>query len=995
MNTFTKALNILLLCCSLFSFVIPASAEVVQLQPGENSKRNYNLAYDGEKLGELIITFMLDIDPESKQYLLNLAMKVEKLPDNHALVLFDKGGDPTRLFARIRNVHKVEFERGRDFNQKNTQIASFFHTKDNILVIKEAFRTGYAQFRENWAREFVVNKEGLNKNGLTDLDLHFYLNENKDNKNNLLMRLDPVKVKLHIVSESITETMVEEIITEQEDPKTEEEKIEAGESIAVLTEQEPSGKQETKTDDKPVSTDEPGKTNEPVKQDTAIAVTDNIDEERELCEKKLSSLSLSLEKLKTDYVQNAFASGVQKLSADIRGIEPDDSALRSMTETESSILIQKIKDHHNNALEISNNLSLLNNQFDVLKGDVQRQINQCEMLRNDFVAIRTRIDQHMHNITQFLSDVDKIIVRIEQLEAKVAPNMFSIRDQLRQRYGAEFNNFLFHFIELENRFTKLESDFINKRTTNRYFEWNKKRFNSRLRQITEVYESLYSELNQHRNLTQEAFNDSLGTSPSFSGTTEENIREIRAVDNRLQVGIERMKGDLEKFAPLRNPWFLIILGFIVTSILVFGSRVYLIALRKSHKKIQAERKFNSMTVIEEGDKKKVAGLSISPNKITSDGKTPIIPGKGLGHVRDKVGKDYYEIDLDSMWTDTKVTKVFIHRRCIIDSYRFFYKSLSVEGKVLEYGGYIIGGWDYDKNQPDKYHVSLEEFVEPGDDAIYSEYNLNFGGKIGIRYQNRIREIRGKSGLNFTLTAWFHSHPEIKIFLSESDLIVQERLASSDHKGALLAMVMDPNTQDDDKIAFFTGIFSYKSDYSMNNNKNDIRLIKWKSLYDWAKAPQPPDLSASYCFQMDEFVDESVLKIIHISNLAIVRLSEFTDSEKKAKQYGVFQSTMYYAGSEPNGLLFLEDIHYENDTDFNKLQGAAAVFLNLESNLQAVEKTIERLEKQPKLQLIMLYDNNDKSLLLLTRRNSDSFNRISKIKNSVPFEKIEAWPTRKR
>jgi len=142
---------------------------------------------------------------------------------------------------------------------------------------------------------------------------------------------------------------------------------------------------------------------------------------------------------------------------------------------------------------------------------------------------------------------------------------------------------------------------------------------------------------------------------------------------------------------------------------------------------------------------------------------------------------------------------------------------------------LVGRWEFvpDSNQQ-LYDISIEKLVEPGDDAIYSEYNLNFGAKIGITLNFVIDNLCENTGYEYVHTAWMHTHPGFGLFLSNQDLSVQSQLAYSQHAGRLLAIVLDSNTPDLD-MAFFTP----QKNGNMNNDKNLKKTLSLEEFYKWA------------------------------------------------------------------------------------------------------------------------------------------------------------------
>lgn len=198
--------------------------------------------------------------------------------------------------------------------------------------------------------------------------------------------------------------------------------------------------------------------------------------------------------------------------------------------------------------------------------------------------------------------------------------------------------------------------------------------------------------------------------------------------------------------------------------------------------------------------------------------------KGLQHVKDRIN-EYLTFDMDMVFADTAVNKVYINTGLIKKLYDFFNGSLEADGRTNETGCFILGCWDYEEGRNDRYDISLEEMVEPGDDADFGEYSLNFGKKISINMASVIDNLAQKSNRDYVLTCWMHSHPGLGLFLSNQDLIVQQQLTYSDHRNRLIAIVIDTNTADY-KVGFFTA----KADGKMNNKEEVKRWFSFEEIY---------------------------------------------------------------------------------------------------------------------------------------------------------------------
>ena len=140
---------------------------------------------------------------------------------------------------------------------------------------------------------------------------------------------------------------------------------------------------------------------------------------------------------------------------------------------------------------------------------------------------------------------------------------------------------------------------------------------------------------------------------------------------------------------------------------------------------------------------------------------------------------------------------------------------------------VLGRWVHDAER-DEYYVSLEEIVKPGDDAIFKEYELNFGGKIKLKVSEKLRRLRRETNLQYDMTCWVHSHPGLGVFFSNADSGVQMQLKHPTHPKFLVAIVIDILTPNQE-----LGIFTFKHDMSINSKADLQKMYSLEELYQWA------------------------------------------------------------------------------------------------------------------------------------------------------------------
>ena len=150
---------------------------------------------------------------------------------------------------------------------------------------------------------------------------------------------------------------------------------------------------------------------------------------------------------------------------------------------------------------------------------------------------------------------------------------------------------------------------------------------------------------------------------------------------------------------------------------------------------------------------------------------------------------YMVINTADFTPDSAVRRVYIKNSCIKDVYNLYAEDLRNTENPKEDGCMVLGRWVHDELSH-TYDISLEEVVFPGDDAVFKEYELNFGGKIKLRIAEKLRKLRRDTNLQYDLVCWIHSHPGLGVFFSNSDVNVQMQLKHSQHPNFLIAFVVD-------------------------------------------------------------------------------------------------------------------------------------------------------------------------------------------------------------
>ena len=315
----------------------------------------------------------------------------------------------------------------------------------------------------------------------------------------------------------------------------------------------------------------------------------------------------------------------------------------------------------------------------------------------------------------------------------------------------------------------------------------------------------------------------------------------------------------------------VIVGVVVVSlltILVLAKWYY--SQKKRKKKIEEEKASSQvMQVVEEE---------------TSDCSV------GLNHVHQDAD-NYYTVNMHLFFKDTAVEKVYLSRNIIKRVNSYFKEFLDKPDRTPETGCYLIGAWERVSGTQDRYNVSIEDMVTPGDDMIPGEFSLNFGLKIGIDLGSSIRNLCEKTMRDYVQTAWMHSHPGLGLFLSSHDLVVQKQLTYPDEPKRLLAIVIDTNTPD-----WKTVFFSAKQNGTMNNKEELLQTISFDTLLEWSRhkttaaSSTPMDIDNTYNVSSADAAD-----LFAFTSKAVNRMDDLIDTDSSDEVH-VFHAEIQQVGS---------------------------------------------------------------------------------------------------
>lgn len=312
--------------------------------------------------------------------------------------------------------------------------------------------------------------------------------------------------------------------------------------------------------------------------------------------------------------------------------------------------------------------------------------------------------------------------------------------------------------------------------------------------------------------------------------------ELDARLTTVSKNIERLKNEIE--AKEDNGldlsglnWKLI--GAIVGGLLLLCIIIVIVSKSKGKKKKTKTYKPSQATSRPVKPGYRAPNVNSSGQQVSADGNivvrrktATILKKQSLEDVIDN--PNYLKVDAVDFTYESAVRRMYIKNTCIEDIYNMYANDLRNPESPKEDGCMVLGRWVHD-TESNEYYVSLEQIVMPGDDAVFEEYALNFGGKIKLKVLEELRRLRRETNLQYDLTCWVHSHPGLGVFFSNSDTSVQDQLKHPQHPLFLTAIVVDILTPMQD-----VGIFTYRRDQNINSKselKKMYSLIEW---HQWAQ-----------------------------------------------------------------------------------------------------------------------------------------------------------------
>lgn len=353
-------------------------------------------------------------------------------------------------------------------------------------------------------------------------------------------------------------------------------------------------------------------------------------------------------------------------------------------------------------------------------------------------------------------------------------------------------------------------------------------------------------------------------------------------------------------------------------------------------------------------------------------------------LEDVIGNDaYMKIDCDEFCDDSAVRRIYIKNACIKDIYNMYAEDLRNPDNPKEDGCMVLGRWVHD-SENNEYYVSLEHIILPGDDAIFTEYELNFGGKIKLKVTEKLRKLRRETNLQYDLTCWVHSHPGLGVFFSNSDNNVQMQLKHPTHPNFLTAIVIDILTPQQE-----FGIFTFKRDSSLNSKVDLKKLYSLEELYKWAVESdrntfKPEDY---YNVLADAKSHNDNCSGIELSNGAIIDMGLLT-TEQNTESIGMVHGYSFQNG--PKTEYVAVTVSKNEAVPDNELIGC--FITTTHCSIPSIRNTITVYIE--KIKFVLVYTTSD-GLLVSIPINNQEICTDENFYGEHKLEDLKIWTRRKR
>ena len=396
-------------------------------------------------------------------------------------------------------------------------------------------------------------------------------------------------------------------------------------------------------------------------------------------------------------------------------------------------------------------------------------------------------------------------------------------------------------------------------------------------------------------------------------------------------------------------------------------------------------------VVRKGKSKPNKPRYVSPSPSSVNGNSDIVVRRKTATIlRKQTLEDvidngaYLKIDCNEFCNDSAVRRIYIKNSCIKDIYNMYAEDLRKSDSPNENGCMVLGRWVHD-TENNEYYVSLEHIVLPGDDAVFSEYELNFGGKIKLKVTEKLRKLRKETNLQYDLTCWVHSHPGLGVFFSNSDSSVQMQLKHPTHPNFLTAIVVDILTPNQD-----FGIFTFRQDGELNSKPDLKKLYSLKELYNWAVESERNTLNSDDYFDVLASAKSHIETChgIHLSDSSIIDLDTLTSEQTNGLVGLIYgHSCQKDEKIEEVAVRIAKDLIPVTDDELIGCLVSAA-----HCSVPSVRKLVS--DQLDKLKFVLVYTPSDGMLTAIPVINQELCSEQD-YHGEIKFEELKIWTKRER
>jgi len=388
------------------------------------------------------------------------------------------------------------------------------------------------------------------------------------------------------------------------------------------------------------------------------------------------------------------------------------------------------------------------------------------------------------------------------------------------------------------------------------------------------------------------------------------------------------------------------------------------------------------------DKKKTAAASpavsednAASNIIVRRKTTSILKKQSLEDVIDNDA--YLKIDSSEFCENSAVRRIYLKNTCIKDIYNMYAEDLRNPNNPKEDGCMVLGRWVHDKEN-NEYYVSLEHIVRPGDDAVFSEYELNFGGKIKLKVAEKLKKLRKETQLQYDLTCWVHSHPGLGVFFSNSDTGVHDLLKNDHHPYFLTAIVVDILTPQQDM-----GFFTFKKDTTINSKTDIKKLYSLEELYKWAVESERNAFKPEDYFNIlaNSKVTSDECSAIELSNGAIIDMDKYATEQASGLLGMAYGFAISHAGRKQ---LVVEEVTTEESVPDHEPNGCFVITTHC--SIPSIKKLIAPVIS--KIDFALVYTTSDGLITAIPVVDKDLCTD-EKYYGEQKLEDLKIWTRRKR